>query len=153
MALSEEALENKPKKPTNAYFLFMARLRNEQKGIKVSEIKDQYAALTSDEKEKLNGELKKAQEKFETDFADWKKKYKVTDEDLKNNKKSKSKAKGHADSDVETKAEKTKGDKKKSEKSKKEEKEDKEKSQEKKGKSKGKWFHLHIFSYFPEIGC
>lgn len=50
MALSEEALENKPKKVTNAYFLFMAQKRADDKELKISDLKDQYAALTSAEK-------------------------------------------------------------------------------------------------------
>lgn len=125
MAGTKEEKASKPMKPLNIYFLFSAKRRLEQPGIKVKKLSAEYKALSDGEKEKLTKELKEAKIKYEKDLEKWENSHGDKEDKARRsiNKKD--------ESDAETKPEKTKGDKK-GEKSKKEEKsEEKSKSKKK----------------------
>jgi hypothetical protein len=91
MALSKEAEDTKPKKPLNAYFKFrgekLTDLKDETE--KMDKIKVLWGELDPNVKEEMDNEYKTALEKFKKDMEAWKKKYNVTDGDVKRKSKKK----------------------------------------------------------------
>lgn len=89
--ISEDCLKNKPKKPLNAYFKFrqdkMKQYKDEEgRGDKV---KSDWENLDPKLKDAMDKEYKEELEKYKVDVDSWKKKYKLSDDDVKNMKEKK----------------------------------------------------------------
>lgn len=92
MSLSKEALDNKPKKPLNAYFAFRLQKANEYKDVekKGEKIKNDWENLDPKVKDKMQGKFHTELAQYKIDYENWAKKYDVQKDDVR---KSKSKPK------------------------------------------------------------
>lgn len=100
--ITEDCLKNKPKKPLNAYFKFrgdkMKQYKDEEG--RTDKVKAEWENLDAKVKETMDKQYKDDLEKYKADFESWKKKYKLSDDDVKGMKEKK-----------ESKVEKAKGSK------------------------------------------
>ncbi len=100
--ITEECLKNKPKKPLNAYFKFRQdkmKLYKDEEG-RNEKAKNDWENIDEKVKETMDKQYKEELEQYKVDFENWKKKFKLTDDDVKNMKEKK-----------ESKVEKSKGSK------------------------------------------
>lgn len=83
----EEALKHKPKKPMNAYFKIRAQKYKELAGedgkVKAQKFKVFWNDMDEEKKNALNDEYHKNMELWSTEVESWKKKFGISDEDLK----------------------------------------------------------------------
>jgi colicin import membrane protein len=145
MPISQEAQDARPKLAQNAYFFFRTEKLAELKGDpnRVQMVKDLWDNLDEAEKNKMDDEYHQRKEQQKIDYEAWRKKYNITDDDLKDMKEEKADKKKNkkrsrdTEDEEERKPVKTKGTKETKEEKKREE-EKKRAEQEKKREEESK---------------